>query len=63
MPVSKTTRGTFSPNMHFTIYIVFFYLKSVSYPGKDSFALVSVILSLYVCFCVQHGQTYLHLDI
>lgn len=61
--VSKTIRGAFSPNMHFTIYIIVFYLKSVSYLEKDSFALVSVVLSLYVCFCVQHGQTYLQSDI
>lgn len=60
--VSKTTRGAFSPNMHFTVSMIFFYLKSVSYPGEDSFALFSVDLSLYACFCFQSGQMCLYSD-
>lgn len=48
--VSKITRGALSQNMHFTVKMILFYLKSVSYSGEDSFALISADMSLYVCF-------------
>lgn len=62
--VSKITRGALSQNMHFTVKMILFYLKSVSYSGEDSFALISADMSLYVCFfcCFESGQTCLYSD-
>lgn len=61
--VSKTTRGAFF-SIHALYYLDdFLYLKSVSYPGEDYFALISVDLSLYACFVFfQNGQTCLYSD-